>query len=97
MEATFRIFGSILFAYLIGSIPTGVWITQKMVGGDIRRMGNGNTGARNVTHVLGWKAGFFVGLVDFTKGALAILYAKKMSLGIEFTNFFFLHYPNRQF
>ncbi len=83
MGATYKIFASILFAYLIGSIPTGVWITQKMTGGDIRRMGDGNTGARNVTHVLGWKKGFFVALVDFIKGALAILFAKKMSLGIE--------------
>ena len=83
MDAIFKIFASILFAYLIGSIPTGVWITRKIARSDIRRMGDGNPGARNVTHVLGWKEGFIVGLVDFTKGALAVLFARKMSLGIE--------------
>ena len=34
MQAAFKIFGSILLAYLFGSIPTGVWITQKIARGD---------------------------------------------------------------
>lgn len=82
MGASTKIFASVLFAYLIGSIPTGVWITHKKTGRDIRRMGDGNTGARNVSHALGYKEGFIVGLMDFTKGALAILFAQKVGLGI---------------
>ena len=68
------------FAYLLGSIPTGVWVAQRRVGRDIRLLGDGNTGARNVTHVLGWKAGIFTALVDALKGALAVLLAKTADL-----------------
>ena len=82
MEVTFNIIGSILFAYLLGSVPTGIWLTHKLAGIDIRRVGDGNTGARNVSHVLSRKEGFIVGLVDFTKGALAILFTQKAGLGI---------------
>ena len=82
MEVTFNIIGSILFAYLLGSIPTGIWLTHKLAGVDIRRVGDGNTGARNVSHVMSRKEGFIVGLVDFTKGALAILFTQKTGLGI---------------
>jgi len=64
-------------AYLLGSLPTGVWVSRKLASWDIREMGDGNTGARNVTHMLGWRAGIFVALVDFTKGMLAVMIAKK--------------------
>jgi len=79
---------SVLFAYLIGSLPIGVWISRWMSGRDIREMGDGNTGARNITHVLGWKAGILVAFVDFTKGVLAILAARQLgvSMGWQFAS-----------
>ena len=67
-------------AYLLGSLPTGVWLSRRLSGEDIREIGDGNSGARNVTHMLGWKAGIAVGLVDFSKGALAVFIAQKLDL-----------------
>ena len=75
-----KILLSIGIAYLFGSLPTGVLISRKFWNCDIRDLGDGNTGARNVTHVLGWYAGFLVGLVDFAKGALAVIIAKKLRI-----------------
>ena len=79
-----KIIISVLTAYLLGSLPTGVWLSRRFWNIDIRDLGDGNTGARNVNHVLGWKAGILVALVDFAKGALAVIIAKK--LGISPTN-----------
>lgn len=63
-------------AYLLGSIPTGVWVTRHRTGRDIRLLGDGNSGARNVTHIIGWKAGILTALADSLKGILAVLLAK---------------------
>jgi len=70
-------------SYLLGSLPTGVWVSRKLVSRDIREMGNGNTGARNVTHMLGWKAGIFVGMVDFAKAMLSVLIAKGAGVSLS--------------
>ncbi len=67
----------LLISYLIGSIPTALLISRGLIGKDIRQMGDGNMGARNTTHVLGWKAGIQVAAVDFGKGALVILLCEK--------------------
>jgi len=75
-----KIIISVLTAYLLGSLPTGVWLSCRFWKMDIRDLGDGNTGARNVTHVLGWKAGILVALVDFAKGALAVIIAKKLGI-----------------
>jgi glycerol-3-phosphate acyltransferase PlsY len=74
---------SLVCAYLLGSLPTGVWLSRLLYGRDIRDYGNGNSGARNVTHVLGWKAGIIVAFGDFLKGALAMLVARRMGLTLE--------------
>ncbi len=57
-----------LAAYLIGSFPTGVVLSRKKYGLDVRDMGSGNIGATNITRVFGWYAGAMVFLVDFLKG-----------------------------
>lgn len=59
-------------AYLIGSIPTAVWVSKGVFGMDIREYGSGNAGATNTFRVLGSKAGSFVMLVDMLKGVLAV-------------------------
>ena len=61
----------ILLAYLIGSIPTAVWVSKSVFGIDIRDYGSGNAGATNSFRVLGSKWGSFVMLVDVTKGIIA--------------------------
>ena len=69
---------TLVIAYLLGSLPSGVWVTRLLTGKDIRHYGDGNSGARNVTHMIGWKAGFLVGIADFGKGWLAIWFAQRM-------------------
>ena len=62
----------ILLAYLIGSIPSAVWIGKALYGVDVRQQGSGNAGATNVIRVLGYKAGIPVLLFDVFKGWLAV-------------------------
>src|ERR1700722_8352487 len=59
-------------AYLIGSIPTSVWIGRKFYKVDVREHGSGNSGATNSLRVLGKKAGAIVLLIDILKGWLAV-------------------------
>jgi glycerol-3-phosphate acyltransferase PlsY len=61
----------IIVAYLIGSIPTALWVSKIFFGVDIREYGSGNSGATNTYRVLGAKWGTFVMIVDMLKGVLA--------------------------
>ena len=62
----------ILAAYLLGSVPSAVWIGKMLYGIDVRQHGSGNAGATNVIRVLGYKAGIPVMLFDVFKGWLAV-------------------------
>ena len=58
-------------AYLLGSIPSAVWIGRAFYGVDVREHGSKNAGATNVFRVLGVKAGIPVLLIDAMKGTAA--------------------------
>jgi len=60
-----------LCAYLLGSIPSSVWIGKYFFGIDVREHGSGNAGATNTIRVLGKKPGFIVLFLDFFKGFIA--------------------------
>ncbi|HFU3968753.1 TPA: glycerol-3-phosphate 1-O-acyltransferase PlsY [Streptococcus suis] len=60
-------------AYLLGSIPSGLWIGQAFFNINIRDHGSGNTGTTNTFRILGPKAGTVVFIVDFLKGTIAAL------------------------
>lgn len=62
----------VLSAYLIGSIPTAVWIGKAFYGIDVREFGSGNAGATNTFRVLGQKAGIPVLIIDILKGTAAV-------------------------
>jgi acyl phosphate:glycerol-3-phosphate acyltransferase len=62
----------IVLAYLIGSIPTSVWVSKYFFSIDIRDYGSGNAGATNTYRVLGPKWGSFVMIVDMLKGIIAV-------------------------
>jgi acyl phosphate:glycerol-3-phosphate acyltransferase len=62
----------VLLAYLIGSIPTAVWVGKLFYGIDVRKFGSGNAGATNVIRVLGYKAGLPVMFFDVFKGWFAV-------------------------
>src|ERR1700761_4165030 len=61
----------IFLAYLIGSIPTAVWVSRSFFGIDIREYGSGNAGATNTFRVLGPRWGSIVMSVDVLKGIAA--------------------------
>ena len=62
----------ILLAYLIGSIPTSLWVSQHFFDIDIREYGSGNAGATNTYRVLGPKWGTIVMVADMLKGIFAV-------------------------
>jgi glycerol-3-phosphate acyltransferase PlsY len=62
----------ILTAYLLGSIPSAVWIGKFFYGIDVRQHGSGNAGATNVFRVIGKKAGVPVLFFDILKGWMAV-------------------------
>lgn len=62
----------LVLAYLIGSIPTAVWVSKLVYGIDIREHGSGNAGATNAFRILGAKAGAWVMFCDMLKGFIAV-------------------------
>ena len=66
---------AITIAYLLGSIPAAYIITRLSTGVDIRKLGGGNAGARNVFVEVGKVAGVCVGIFDLGKGAVAVAIA----------------------
>jgi len=71
-----RVVALIALAYLLGSIPAGLWVARALGGPDPRQHGSGNLGAANVYRLLGWKAGALTLLGDVAKGALAVALAR---------------------
>ena len=68
-------------AYLLGSIPTALWVGRAFFDlADIRAHGSGNAGATNTFRVLGKKAGTFVLLVDAFKGFAAAWFLPNLLL-----------------
>ncbi len=69
----------LLIAYLMGSIPTSVWIGQYFYNIDVREFGSGNSGATNTFRVLGYKAGIPVLIIDVLKGWTSVKLADFIS------------------
>lgn len=63
----------LILAYLLGSIPSGLWIGQIFFKINLREHGSGNTGTTNTFRILGKKAGMATFVVDFFKGTIATL------------------------
>ncbi len=62
----------IITAYMLGSIPTSVWLGKHFYNIDIREYGSGNAGATNTFRVLGKIPGVIVLLIDILKGSAAV-------------------------
>lgn len=73
---------SLVFAYLLGSIPTG-FLVAKSKGIDIRKVGSGNIGATNAFRVLGKQAGTLVLMVDALKGFVGCRYVPVIGLALS--------------
>lgn len=61
----------VIIGYLLGSIPSGVWIGKLFYNKDIREFGSHSSGTTNTYRVLGKTAGTAVLLMDILKGTLA--------------------------
>lgn len=74
MDSNILFFIGILMAYLLGAIPTSVWISKLFYKIDIRDHGSGNAGGTNTVRILGWKAGIPVIIFDVFKGWFAAFF-----------------------
>lgn len=77
-----------ILAYLLGSVPTAVWVGRLFYHVDVRRSGSGSAGATNTLRVLGYKAALPVLLFDAFKGWLAVELGKLSGL---FTDMSYAH------
>lgn len=73
---------ALIAAYLLGSIPTAVWLGQAFYGVDVREYGSGNAGATNTFRVLGKKPGIAVMTIDILKGYTATKLAYLIGLSV---------------
>jgi glycerol-3-phosphate acyltransferase PlsY len=64
-----------IFAYFLGSMPSGYWIGLLVSKVDVRTLGSQNIGATNVARNLGLQWGLVVFLLDMAKGALPVAVA----------------------
>jgi glycerol-3-phosphate acyltransferase PlsY len=70
-----RYLAGMIIGYILGSIPFGLILAKRLAGVDVREWGSGTIGATNVTRAAGVKIGILSGLLDFSKGAVAVLFA----------------------
>jgi acyl phosphate:glycerol-3-phosphate acyltransferase len=73
----------LLVAYLCGSFPSAYLVTRLATGKDIRHLGDGNMGAKNTFHAVGWLAGALVGIMDVGKGAAVVGMAQFVSASAD--------------
>lgn len=71
--------GAILLAYVLGSVPTGLWLGLWLRKVDIREHGSRNIGATNTLRVLGKKLGALALLGDMAKGVVSVLLIARLS------------------
>ncbi|HEV2613708.1 MAG TPA: glycerol-3-phosphate 1-O-acyltransferase PlsY [Gammaproteobacteria bacterium] len=76
------VLGFMIFAYLLGSIPSAMVVSRLMGLPDPRTTGSGNPGATNMLRVGGKKLAGIVFLGDFLKGIIAVLAAKYFLLPV---------------
>ena len=67
---------AMVLAYLTGSVSFAYLVAKARAGIDIRQVGEGNAGARNVFHAVGPAWGVLVGILDIGKGWLAFQMAR---------------------
>lgn len=73
-------------SYLLGSIPSSLWVGKLVKNIDIRKHGSGNAGTTNTFRVLGWKAGVSVFILDFLKGFAASFWISQLAFDLAIGN-----------
>ncbi len=84
MDDSLQIALSLLYAYMLGSVPAA-WIVARLVKGiDLRKVGSGTIGASNVYYNVGRFWILPVGIFDlFVKGLTPVYLARALDLEIE--------------
>lgn len=67
-----QLFAGFVVAYLLGSIPSAVWIGKSFYNIDVRKEGSHNAGTTNTIRVLGVGPGLLVLATDIAKGWFAV-------------------------
>lgn len=70
---------AIIVAYLVGSVPSSIWVGKWFFGIDVRDFGSKNAGATNTFRTIGKRAGFPVLFFDVFKGWAAVYFIAKYS------------------
>jgi glycerol-3-phosphate acyltransferase PlsY len=65
----------LILSYLLGSVPSSVWIGKIFYNTDVRDHGSGNAGTTNTFRVLGIIPGIIVFVIDVLKGWIAVYLA----------------------
>jgi glycerol-3-phosphate acyltransferase PlsY len=73
---------ALLVSHILGPNPSAVNVSRRAAGVDIRALGDGNMGARNVKRSIGWQPAIVVAVMDFAKGAVAVLLARALGLSV---------------
>ncbi|MDR1263522.1 MAG: glycerol-3-phosphate 1-O-acyltransferase PlsY [Oscillospiraceae bacterium] len=60
-------------SYVVGGLSTGLWVSSRIKGLDVRRFGSGSSGATNVLRTLGRGPGLVTFLGDVLKGVAVTL------------------------
>jgi len=68
--------GLMLLAYILGSMPFGLWIARFWANINIREYGSGNIGVSNVLRTVGVVPAAIVFVLDAGKGMVPVLLAK---------------------
>lgn len=71
----------IVIGYALGCFSTAYYLFRYSTGGDIRRRGSGNAGARNIGRELGAPAFVVTFIIDAVKGFLAVAIGKYFEVG----------------
>ncbi|MCK4265308.1 glycerol-3-phosphate acyltransferase [Candidatus Babeliales bacterium] len=72
--------GLFVCAYVVGSIPSGYWISRYFFNIDITQQGSKNIGATNVSRFLGKKYFFIIFFLDMFKASLFLLFCKFLKI-----------------
>lgn len=70
---------AVLLSYVLGSIPTGLWLGLWLRKTDIREHGSRNIGATNTLRVLGKPLGAMALVGDMAKGVISVVWVAKLS------------------
>ncbi|MBI2433321.1 MAG: glycerol-3-phosphate 1-O-acyltransferase PlsY [Candidatus Hydrogenedentes bacterium] len=65
-------------SYVLGSLPTGLWLGLWLKGVDIREHGSRNIGATNTMRVLGKKLGVTALVCDMAKGLASVVLVARL-------------------